>query len=392
MFTIGIFGRRNVGKSSLINALTEQNLAIVSDIAGTTTDPVKKSIELFDIGKSVIVDTAGFDDDSVLGKQRIEKTKQVLQNIDFAILVFSENQFENLEKEWVENFEKFDVPYILVHNKCDLGKPEIAGAINISAKEKINLQAIFDEIRSSFPRRRESHSKGIAGQTRNDGLVADLVKPNDTVILVTPIDSEAPVGRLILPQVQTIRAILDENAVAITCKTEQLQQTLDTLKTPPALVITDSQAFSEVEKIVPKDCRLTSFSILLARQKGDFSAYLKGTPYIENLEDGDKILILESCTHQSSCEDIARVKLPNLLKKQTGKTLHFDIISGLSPIPNDWETYAMVFQCGACMITQKQLQNRLKPFIDREVPVSNFGMALAYLNGIFERVVSSLRA
>jgi len=376
MFTIGIFGRRNVGKSSLINALTEQNLAIVSDIAGTTTDPVKKSIELFDIGKSVIIDTAGFDDDSSLGKQRIEKTKQVLQNIDFAILVFSENKFDNHEKEWIENFEKFDVPYILVHNKCDLKKPEIAGAINISAKEKINLPAIFDEIKKCRDARPYPST-----------LIADLIKPNDTIVLVTPIDSEAPAGRLILPQVQTIRAILDENAVAITCKTEQLQQVLDTLKNPPALVITDSQAFSEVEKIIPKDCRLTSFSILLARQKGDFLAYLKGTPHIENMKDGDKILILESCTHQSSCEDIARVKLPNLLKKQTGKTLHFDIISGLSPIPNDWETYAMVLQCGACMITQKQLHNRLKPFIDRGVPISNFGMTLAYLSGVFDRSV-----
>ncbi|MCL2416369.1 MAG: [FeFe] hydrogenase H-cluster maturation GTPase HydF [Bacteroidales bacterium] len=399
MFTIGIFGRRNVGKSSLINALTEQNLAIVSDIAGTTTDPVKKSIELSHIGKSVIIDTAGFDDDSELGKQRIEKTKQVLQTIDFAILVFSENQFGSHENEWIENFQTFDVPFIIVHNKCDL---EPVGAnnylplhhtvIDVSVKEKINLQAIFDEIVSSFPRKRESHSKGVAEQVRNDGLVADLISPNDIVILVTPIDSEAPVGRLILPQVQTIRAILDENAIAITCKTEQLQQTLNTLKTPPALVITDSQAFAEVEAIVPKDCNLTSFSILLARQKGDFSTYLKGTPHIGKLNDGDKILILESCTHQSTCENIARVKLPNLLKKQTGKTLQFDIISGLSPLPDDWETYAMVFQCGACMITQKQLHNRLKPFIDKGIPVSNFGMAFAYLNGIFERAVSSLRA
>jgi len=373
MFTIGIFGRRNVGKSSLINALTEQNLAIVSEIPGTTTDPVKKSIELFDIGKSVIIDTAGFDDDSALGEQRIEKTKQVLQNIDVAILVFSENKFDNHEKEWIGKFEKFDVPYILVHNKCDLKKPEIAGAINISAKEKVNLQAILEKI------------KNQKSKIKNQNLFEDLILPNDVIILVTPIDSEAPVGRLILPQVQTIRAILDENAIAITCKTEQLQQTLDALKKPPALVITDSQAFAEVEKIVPKDCRLTSFSILLARQKGDFSSYLKGTPHIENLKDGDKILILESCTHQSSCEDIARVKLPNLLKKQTGKNLHFDIISGLSPIPDDWEKYTMVFQCGACMITQKQLHNRLKPFIDKEIPISNFGMALAYLNGIFER-------
>jgi [FeFe] hydrogenase H-cluster maturation GTPase HydF len=384
MFTIGIFGRRNVGKSSLINALTEQNLAIVSDVAGTTTDPVKKSIELQGIGKSVIIDTAGFDDDSELGKQRVEKTKQILQQIDFAILVFSENQFGNCEKEWIENFRKFDVPFLIVHNKCDKiplndeavipnAVRDLFDVIDVSATEKINLQTIFKQILHSslFT----LHSSPLT------------LNPNDVIILVTPIDSSAPTSRLILPQVQTIRAILDEHAIAITCKTEQLQQTLDTLKTPPSLVITDSQVFAEVEKIVPKNCRLTSFSILLARQKGEFEAYLKGTSHINNLKDGDKILILESCTHQHSCEDIGRVKLPNLLQKRTGKNLKFESVSGLSALPNDWETYAMVFQCGACMITRKQLHNRLKPFIDKEIPISNYGMALAFLNGIFERAV-----
>ena len=392
MFTIGIFGRRNVGKSSLINALTEQNLAIVSDIAGTTTDPVKKSIELLDIGRAVIVDTAGFDDDSPLGKQRIEKTKQALQQVDFAILVFSENRFDDHEKEWVENFRKCEVPFLMVHNKSDLVPLEealknalearySAVVADVSAMGGENLQMIFDKIKRQYPCR---------DGARPVSTISNLITPNDVVILVTPIDSEAPAGRLILPQVQTIRAILDENAIAITCKTEQLRHTLDTLKAPPSLLITDSQAFAEVEAIVPKDCRLTSFSILLARQKGNFEAYLKGTPHIDKLNDGDKILVLESCTHQHTCEDIGRVKLPTLLRKRTGKTLHFDFVSGLSPLPNDWQTYAMVFQCGACMITQKQLHNRLKPFVDKGIPVTNYGMVLAFLNGIFDRSVSFL--
>jgi [FeFe] hydrogenase H-cluster maturation GTPase HydF len=253
--------------------------------------------------------------------------------------------------------------------------------IDVSTIARINLQIIFDEIKNQKSKIKKPFTVHRLPFT---------IHPNDVVLLVTPIDSEAPVGRLILPQVQTIRAILDEHAIVVACKTEQLQQALDALKTPPLLVITDSQAFAEVEKIVPKNCRLTSFSILLAHQKGDFTAYLKGTPHISNLKDGDKILILESCTHQRSCDDIGRLKLPNLLRKRTGKALQFEFISGLSPLPNDWEAYAMVFQCGACMITKKQLHNRLKPFIDKGIPVTNYGMALAFLNGIFERAVSSV--
>ncbi len=388
MFSIGIFGRRNVGKSSLINALTEQNLAIVSDIPGTTTDPVKKSIELLGMGKSVIVDTAGFDDDTELGKQRVEKTKQALQQIDFSILLFSENQFGDYEKTWINDFQKNKIPFIIVHNKSDLSplnpdlKSELESSyltavIDVSAVSRVNLQKVFDEI---------THRRGTKSCAPT--IVSDLVSPNDVVVLVTPMDSEAPEGRLILPQVQTIRAILDENATAITCQLEQLQSALDALKRAPTLIITDSQVFSEVDKIVPKDCRLTSFSILLARMKGEYETYLKSTPHIAQLQDGDKILILESCTHQHTCEDIGRVKLPNLLRKRTGKDLHFDFISGLSSLPEDWETYAMVFQCGACMISEKQLRNRLKPFIDKGIPVTNYGMALAYLSGIFERATA----
>jgi [FeFe] hydrogenase H-cluster maturation GTPase HydF len=388
MFSIGIFGRQNVGKSSLINTLTEQNLAIVSDVAGTTTDPVKKSIELQGIGKSVVIDTAGFDDDSELGKQRIEKTKQILQQIDFAILVFSENLFGDYEKKWIENFEKNDIPFLIVHNKCDKIPLNIDldfEVIDVSVTQKINLQTIFKQILHCV---QDDNQKS---KVKSQKLLSNLVTPNDIVLLVTPIDSSAPVGRLILPQVQAIRAILDENAIVVQCKTEQLQETLNALKTTPTLVITDSQAFSEVEKIVPKNCRLTSFSILLARQKGDFTAYLRGTPKIGELKDGDRILILESCTHQHSCEDIGRVKLPNLLQKKTEKTFHFEFISGLSPLPSDWETFAMVFQCGACMISQKQLHNRLKPFIYKGIPISNYGMALAYLSDIFDRVVEGMQ-
>ncbi|MDR2907081.1 MAG: [FeFe] hydrogenase H-cluster maturation GTPase HydF [Bacteroidales bacterium] len=394
MFSIGIFGRRNVGKSALINALTEQNLAIVSKVAGTTTDPVKKSIELLDIGKAVIVDTAGFDDDTELGQQRVDKTKLVLQTIDFAILVLAENRFETLERDWIGDFYNQDIPFIIVHNKCDLMPLRddlkaimqslyACAVIDVSAEKRINLEAIYANIRQC--RDAACH---VSARTKPKTLVSGLIHTNDVVVLVTPIDSEAPKDRLILPQVQTMRSILDENAVVMTCQTEQLQHTLDTLKTSPALIITDSQVFSEVEKIVPKDSRLTSFSILLARLKGNFETYLKDTPHIANLKDGDKILILESCTHQRSCEDIGRVKLPNLLQKQTGKTFQFDFISGLSALPNDMESYAMVFQCGACMITDKQLHNRLKPFIEKGIPTTNYGMALAWLSGIFERATT----
>lgn len=390
MISIGIFGRRNVGKSSLINVLTGQQLSIVSDIAGTTTDPVKKSIELLDVGKAVIVDTAGFDDDTDLGKQRVEKTKQTLQNIDFAILIFTENRFGDYEKEWVVRFQAAAVPFMIVHNKSDLVslredlKDDLrtlysTTIVDVSTIRDTPSQLLFDAIKTLL----KAEERISAG-----GLLTDLILPNDIVVLVIPIDSEAPAGRLILPQVQTIRAILDEQAIVITSKMEQLIQTLASLKKAPSLVITDSQVFSEVEKIVAPDCRLTSFSILLARQKGEYITYLKDTPHIDRLQDGDKILILESCTHQHLCEDIGRVKLPNLLRKHTGKDLQFVFVSGLSSLPDDWETYSMVFQCGACMITQKQLRNRLAPFINKGIPTTNYGIALAYLNGIFDRVTN----
>lgn len=386
---IGIFGRRNNGKSSLINTLAGQDVAIVSDVAGTTTDPVKKSIEIPGVGASVLVDTAGIDDSGDLGTKRINKTKAALKTIDLAILVITSNQFGSFEEKLIADFKKFDVPFFLIHNKKDLSpinadlKSELIGkykteVVDFSAIQANNLDRVVELMQKLIPE----------SAYRSKSLLGDLLSYGDVVLLVTPIDSEAPEGRMILPQVQAIRDILDNDAIAIVLKEGELDLYMRKMSPKPALVVTDSQVFQKVDASVPKDIPLTSFSIMLARHKGDFDNYVKGTPHLSKLNDGDKILILESCTHHVSCDDIGRVKIPKWLNDFSGKKLHYEVVAGLDDLPEDIHHYAMVIQCGGCMITPKQIANRLKPAIDAGVPVTNYGMAISYVHGIYERAVA----
>ncbi len=383
---IGIFGRRNCGKSSLINLLTGQDIAIVSDTAGTTTDPVKKSIEIFGIGPCVLIDTAGIDDTGELGRQRIEKSFKVLEEIDCAILVITGNNFEEPEKQLIARLKALAVPYFIVHNKADQ-EPLLAvlkavieqnygvKVLDFSVSRNDDIAPIVALLKQAIPE--SAYQKA--------SLLGGIIKPNEVVVLVCPVDSEAPEGRLILPQVMAIRDVLDNECICVVLKETHLQQYLETMP-KPALIVTDSQVFGFVSKIVPADIPLTSFSIVMARLRGDFDNYVKGTPKLSELNDGDTVLLLESCTHHSTCDDIGRVKLPRMILNFTGKDIRFDYVSGLSPIANP-EKYALAIQCGGCMSTRKQLLNRTNLFVNQGIPISNYGMALAYMNGIFDRVM-----
>jgi [FeFe] hydrogenase H-cluster maturation GTPase HydF len=383
---IGIFGRRNNGKSSIINLIVNQEVAIVSDHAGTTTDPVKKSIEIFGIGPAIIIDTAGIDDAGELGEKRIQKTYDALRTIDCGILVISNNEFGFYEKELVKQFREFNIPFVVVHNKSDIQAldehtynkvTEITKApvIDFSVVSGEHTDKLVEALKKTIPE--TSYQKPL--------LLAGIIEPDKVVLLVTPIDSEAPDGRMILPQVMAIRDVLDNNCICVVLKETHLKQYFDQKMPEPQLVITDSQAFAYVNSIVPAHVPLTSFSILFARLRGDFEAYLEGTPTIAKLHDGDRILILESCSHQVSCEDIGRFKLPKWIREFTGKKLDFDVVAGLSNIP-DLSIYNMIIQCGGCVVTRKQLINRLKPAMDKNLAISNYGMAIAFVNGIFYRV------
>ncbi|MDR1725764.1 MAG: [FeFe] hydrogenase H-cluster maturation GTPase HydF [Bacteroidales bacterium] len=386
---IGIFGRCNAGKSSLINAIAGQSVSIVSEIAGTTTDSVKKTMEIKGIGAVVLIDTAGLDDTSLLGQQRIERTMETFAQIDLAILIITENNFDLPELKFIEQCKKLDIPYIVVGNKKDifslsdeiknkLATNKINSFIEVSAFNKQDIEILTEEIRKAVP----------ATSYQQKKILDDIITPRSVVLLVTPIDSSAPEGRMILPQVQLIRNVLDNNSINIVVKETELEYTLTNVYPHPAIVITDSQAFEFVSRIVPETIPLTSFSIILAKVKGCFNQYLKGTPFIDKLQDNDRILMLESCSHQPTCEDIGRVKLPAWLKKYTGKSLTFDAVAGLSQIERPVSDYAMVIQCGGCMVTHKQLTSRLFPFIEANIPVSNYGLAIAYINNIFYRATS----
>ena len=387
---IGIFGRRNSGKSSLINLLTGQDIAIVSDTAGTTTDPVKKSIEIFGVGPCVLVDTAGIDDVGDLGQQRVEKTMKALEEIDCAILVITGNQFEEPEQQLVNRMKELAVPFFVVHNKADeeqllaVIKAVIEQKYNVkvldfSVKRKDDIAPLVDMLKRIIP---ENSYQKVS-------LLGGIIHPKEVVVLVCPVDSEAPEGRLILPQVMAIRDVLDNECICVVLKETRLQQYLETMPAP-ALIVTDSQVFGYVSKIVPQEIPLTSFSIVMARLRGDFDNYVKGTPHLSQLQDGDTILLLESCTHHSTCEDIGRVKLPRMILSFTGKNVKFEYVAGLAPIDHP-ERYAMAIQCGGCMSTRKQLLNRTNLFVNRGIPISNYGMALAYMNGIFDRVMKPFR-
>lgn len=387
---IGIFGRRNNGKSSIINKLTGQDIAIVSDFAGTTTDPVKKSMEIFGIGPAVIIDTAGIDDYGELGTKRVEKTYQTIKNIDCAILVITNNEFDTPEIELINRFTENDIPFLVIHNKSDIIP------IDTSLKSRIehdyNTKVLdFNTINGDTSTLTELLKRTIPETSyHKPSLLGDIIKPKDVVVLVTPIDAEAPDGRMILPQVMAIRDVLDNDCICVVVKETNLQDYFEKITCKPALVVTDSQVFAMVNKIVPPEIPLTSFSIVLARLRGDFDNYAKGTSFLSQLKDDDKILMLESCTHQVNCEDIGRYKIPNLIRKFTKKNISFDYVSGLAPIEKI-EQYAMVIQCGGCMVTRKQLINRTNMAVNKNIPISNYGMTLAYLNGIFDRAMEPFR-
>jgi len=389
---IGIFGRRNYGKSSLINHLAGQNIAIVSTVAGTTTDPVKKSFEITGFGPVVLIDTAGIDDEGTLGNQRIEKSFETIKTIDLGILVIANNQFGDFETQLIDKFKFYDTPFFIVHNKSDI-EP-----LSIEIKEIIKslhtVQVI--EYSSIDIKQNEAYREALLQLIKNTipensyktkSLIGDLVSYGDIVLLITPIDIEAPAGRLILPQVQMIRDILDNDCVAIVVKEREVDSFLKRTGIKPKLAITDSQIFLKADASIPKDIPLTGFSVVLARLKGDFDNYLKGTPKISELKDGDRVLLLESCTHHVSCDDIGRVKIPRWISNFTGKKIEYDVVSGLDALNRDIKDYALVIQCGGCMITRKQIFNRLKPAIDAGIPVTNYGMAIAWVQGIYNRAI-----
>lgn len=386
---IGIYGRRNNGKSSLINCLAGQDIAIVSDHAGTTTDPVKKSFEITGFGPVILVDTAGIDDSGELGSKRVDRTLRTLDIIDLALLIVIENSWGKFEDNLIARFRSQDIPFIIIHNKSDIAgpAPEFMSEImektgtelfEFSAVDKRNYEKLIDLIRETIP----EHSY------RTPTLLGDLINYGDVVILITPIDVEAPAGRLILPQVQTIRDILDNDAVAIVLKEREVDAFLKKTKIRPALAVTDSQVFVKADASIPHDIPLTSFSILLARFKGDFENYLKGTPKISDLKDGDRVLLLESCTHHIACDDIGRTKIPRWITGFTGKKIEYDVVAGLDILPCPITDYSLVIQCGGCMITRKQLHNRLQTAINAGVPVTNYGMAIAWVHGIYHRAVA----
>lgn len=386
---IGIYGRRNNGKSSLINCLAGQDIAIVSETAGTTTDPVKKSFEITGFGPVILVDTAGIDDTGDIGRKRVERTIRTLEMIDLALLVIAQNSWGDFEDELIKHFREKDVPFIIIHNKSDIEKPEnefiekilkLTGStvIEFSCIDRRNYEDLISLISNAIP----EHSYKF------NSLLGDLINYGDVVLLITPIDVEAPAGRLILPQVQAIRDIIDNDAVAIVLKEREVDAFLKKTGIRPALAVTDSQVFAKADASVPADVPLTSFSIMLARFKGNFSEYLEGTPKISKLKDGDRVLLLESCSHHVSCDDIGRVKIPRWLTSFTGKKLEFDVVAGLDVLPRPIKEYALVVQCGGCMITRKQLHNRLQDAINEGVPVTNYGMAIAYVQGIYNRAVA----
>ena len=373
---IGFFGRRNAGKSSIVNAVTGQELAVVSDVKGTTTDPVYKTMELLPLGPVMIIDTPGFDDKGMLGELRVKKTKQVLNKTDIAVLVVDAAEgLKECDRELIRLFEAKRIGYLIVYNKSDL-LDEIPAAgekeIYASALKKEHIFEVKERIGA------------LKEQTEEKCIIADKLDRGDFVVLVVPIDSAAPKGRLILPQQQTIRDILDAGAMAIVTKESELTTTLEGLGKKPAMVITDSQVFKAVAPMVPKDIPLTSFSILMARYKGLLDAAAPGAAAVEHLKDGDTILIAEGCTHHRQCDDIGTVKIPNWLRKYTGKDIKIETCSG-TEFPEDLTKYAMVIHCGGCMLNEREVRYRTKCAVDQGVPITNYGTLIAYMNGILKR-------
>ncbi|MBQ6909178.1 MAG: [Synergistaceae bacterium] len=383
---IGFFGIRNAGKSSLVNKITGQNLSVVSEIKGTTTDPVKKAMELLPLGPVLIIDTPGFDDDSeILGELRVKKTREILAQCDIAVLVVNsinpENDFNvNFNQDLINLFNERNIPYIIAHNKADLllevPEPERENEIYVSALNGLNIENLKVKIAAL------AKSKAV----NDKRLIADLLEPNDIVVLVIPIDESAPKGRLILPQQQVIRDILDAHCIALTCQPEELKDILKFIK--PKIVVTDSQAFKRVDQDTPSDIYLTSFSILFARYKGDLKTLVRGANKLSSLKPGDKVLISEGCTHHRQCGDIGTVKIPALIKKFTKAVPEFKFTSGGEfPDLDELKNYDLIIHCGGCMLNDREMANRINKACEAGVEIVNYGVAIACMNGILKRSI-----
>lgn len=375
---IGFFGCRNAGKSSLVNAVTNQEMAVVSPVKGTTTDPVTKAMELLPLGPVLIIDTPGIDDEGGLGEQRVKRTKQILNRIDCAVLVVDSVAGKTkADEELLNLFQEKQIPFLVAYNKSDLQLPILSGKndVAVSALQKTGIEELKERIAALG---KENQKERM--------LVRDLVKAEDLVVLVTPIDSSAPKGRLILPQQQTIRDLLEADAIPVVTKENTLKTTLESLAKKPAMVITDSQAFAQVSKDTPLDIPLTSFSILMARYKGFLEGAVQGVAAIETLQDGDKVLICEGCTHHRQCEDIGTVKIPRWLRQHTGKELELVHTSG-KDFPEDLSPYRLVIHCGGCMLNEREVAYRQKCAADAGIPFTNYGIAIAYMTGILKRSI-----
>lgn len=381
---IGIYGKRNSGKSSLINAITSQDIALVSEIAGTTTDPVYKTMEISGIGPCVFIDTAGFDDEGELGNKRIERTNHALTKTDIAIVVFTDTVC-SMEKVWVEKLNKAKIPFIPVVNKVDILEnleevKDVAQQITkrtpilISCQKRIGMEDLLEELRRNVPEDYEANS-----------IVGHLVNEGDIVLLVMPQDMQAPKGRLILPQVQTLRDLLDLKCIVLSATTDKLEESLHALSKPPALIITDSQVFQTVYEKKPKESRLTSFSVLFARYKGDIDYYVESANAFSKLTEKSKVLIAEACTHAPLAEDIGREKIPRMLRKRVGDAIDIQIVSGVD-FPKDLSGYDLIIQCGSCMFNRRYMLSRVKQAKKQNVPMTNYGITIAYMSGILDKI------
>lgn len=383
-FHIGLFGKRNSGKSSLINALTGQEVAVVSPISGTTTDPVYKAMELPGIGPCVFIDTAGFDDEGALGELRVKKTMQVIERTDIALMVCTDESIDE-ELFWSERLKEKQIPVIWIINKSDSLHQ---GEMLLRRLEKKCGQVpllVSASTRKGMEDIRRAISNKLPDETMSQGIVSKLVHENDTVMLVMPQDKQAPKGRLILPQVQTIRELLDRKCLVLSCTTEQIEPMLQVLKSPPKLIITDSQVFHAVYEKKPEESKLTSFSVLFAQYKGDIDYYIEGANAISNLTEDSRVLIAEACTHAPLTEDIGRVKIPAMLRKRIGTGLTIDFVSG-TDFPEDLHAYQLIIHCGACMFNRKYVLNRISGARSQGIPMTNYGVAIAYLTGILDKI------
>ena len=374
---IGFFGLRNAGKSSIVNAVTGQSLSLVSDVKGTTTDPVKKAMELLPLGPVVIIDTPGVDDEGELGEMRVKRAKQILNIVDIAVLIVdAQKGLQKADNELLSLTKSKKIPFVIAYNKVDLldSVPDCGdNEVYVSAASGYNIGLL-----------KEMLAKSIKGWESEKRVVGDLLEPDDLVVLVVPIDESAPKGRLILPQQQVIRDVLESGAVSVVCRDTELAQTLASLSKKPKLVITDSQVFGAVSAITPADIMLTSFSILFVRYKGDLNAAVRGAAKLDKLSDGDTVLISEGCTHHRQCNDIGTVKMPNWVRNYTKKNINFEFTSG-KDFPEDLSKYALVIHCGGCTLNKREMQSRTGYAADSGVPMTNYGIAIAHMHGILER-------